>query len=49
MRFAVAAMSSVHEDVNDRAEKQERIRQQAEDVRSVLLQEEEGRDRQKEA
>jgi hypothetical protein len=38
----------VHEDVNDRAEEQECIRQEAEHVRPVLLEEKERGDRQKE-
>ena len=48
MRLAVAAMSSVHEEVNDRAEEQEGIRQEAENVSSVLLEEKEDRDGQEE-
>jgi hypothetical protein len=49
MRPAVATVTSMHEQVNDRAEQQQRIRRDSEDVCPVLLPKEEGCNGQKQA
>ena len=46
---AMAAVAPVHEEVNDRAQKQEGVWQHAKNVRSVFLEQEERCDRQKKA
>ena len=45
----VAGMAPVHEHVNERTEKQERVRQHSKKMDTVLLPEEERRDREKQA
>lgn len=46
---SVAAVTPVHEHVDDRAEQEEHVRHGAEDVRAVLLPQEEDGDRQEQA
>ena len=46
---SMAAVSSMHEQMNHRARQQEHVGQCPEQVRAMLLPEEEGRDREKEA
>jgi hypothetical protein len=46
---SMAAVSSVHEQMDHRAQQQERVGQRAEQVCAMLLPEEEGRDCEKEA
>ena len=48
-RMRSAVVAPMHEEMNDRAEEQQRVRHHAQNVRSVLLPEEERRDRQKQA